>query len=1156
MLNREIYQLDPQQNRLENNGVAEVKDDQSAQALKTLRYELQTFVCDGEYQAGLDKILSAYLRNLGGQHEQPGVWISGFFGSGKSHLAKMLRALWTNQPFSDGVSARDIADLPQEVKDHFKELSNAAKRHGGLHAASGTLGSGANNNVRLALLNIVFKSAGLPEQYHQARFVLWLKKQGIFDRIKDKVETAGDSWDDELEDLYVSRSIAGALLEVDSTLGDDVKGVRQLLREQYPNVQDVTNQQMVDAIYDALSKEGQFPLTLVVLDEVQQYVGSDTDKAHQVQEVVETCCKHSIFQNKLLFVATGQSALSGMPNLQRLLGRFQIPIQLSDTDVESVIRKVILQKKASAKPKLEQMLQSHLGEISRQLRGTKIEHHQDDEKVMLADYPLLPVRRRFWERVLRIVDTTGTVSQLRNQLKVIHEAAQATADLPLGHVVPADFIYNQIAVNLLQTGVISKEIAETIGRLSAGDADDKLKSRILGLVLLIGKLPSDPTADCGVRATADMLADLLIDDLNSGKDSIRTSVPKLLQALADEGLVMPMQTSTGTEFRLQTQESAQWYDTLRQEEADLRGNMQRIENIRVDLLHKELRRQLAQVRLTQGKCNEPRQVIPCFDAELPKDAKEKVYVWVQDEIGLGITEKSFLADARSCHPGDPTIFVFVPGRNRSELTNAILAEHAAHATLENRGIPNTDAGKDARSAMETRYRDAQKQVQAFLREIFEGVQVLQAGGNEVDGNTIADRVETAAKASLIRLYRDFDAADHTGWGKVYDRASKEGGQNALEALSYSGDAEQHPVCAAIKRYIGVSKKGNEIREHFLAAPYGWPQDAIDGGLAILMATGILIAYDNRNNPVTATTLDRKQITQTSFKPESITIRPVDLIKIRGVLSSSGIDCQPGEEATKLPLLAEKGRELAKRAGGEAPLPKTPDSRIFDELARHSGNAQLKHVLDEQDAIKQAVKAWADIAQRIEGRRSDWARLKNLLDLSRGLSFHAAIQTEVDAIVSHRSLLDDPNPVSGLVQQLVNKLRDAIQFHVQAYQDRYAECLIQLQADSHWQQLSEQQKGDILGKRKLLSLAQPALNDAEAIIDSLNEVSLEQWTDRTESLSSKFDNARMEAVQLLQPKLQRISLPRKTFETEADVDTWLAEVKQQVLDKLNDGPVTF
>lgn len=1154
MLNREIYDLDPQQNRLENNGVAEVKDDQSQQALKTLRYELQTFVCDGEYQAGLDKILSAYLRNLGDGHEQPGVWISGFFGSGKSHLAKMLRALWTNQEFSDGVAARDIAELPQEVKDHFKELSIQAKRHGGLHAASGTLGAGANNNVRLALLNIVFKSAGLPEQYHQARFVLWLHKQGIFDQVKAHVEAAGDNWDDELEDLYVSSSIARALLAIDSTLADDVKGVRQLLREQYPNVQDVTNQQMVDAIFDALANDGQFPLTLIVLDEVQQYVGSDSEKAHQVQEVVETCCKSSKFKSKMLFVATGQSALSGMANLQRLLGRFQIPVQLSDTDVESVIRKVILRKKASARPQLEQVMNAHLGEISRQLRGTKIEHHRDDEKVMLADYPLLPVRRRFWEKVLRIVDTTGTASQLRNQLKVIHEAAQATADKPLGHVVAADFIYNQISVNLLQTGVISKEIAEIIGRLSAGDADDKLKSRILSLVLLIGKLPTDPTADCGVRATADMLGDLLIDDLNQGKDVIRTQVPKLLQELADDGLVMPMQTSTGTEYRLQTQESAQWYDTLRQEEADLRGNLQRVENIRVDLLHKELRRQIAQVRLTQGKCNEPRQVIPCFDPELPKDASDKIYAWVQD--GWALDEKSFMTEARSRNPSEPTIFIYVPARNRSELTNAITAEHAAQATLDKRGIPNTDAGKDARSAMETRHRDAQKQVQALLREIFEGVQVLQAGGNEVDGNSITERVESAAKASLVRLYREFDQADHPAWGKVYERASKDGGQNALEVLGYSGDAEQHPVCATIKRFIGVSKKGSEIREHFLAAPYGWPQDAIDGALYVLLASGILIASDSRNNPVTASALERKQITQASFRPESITIRPLDMIKIHGLLKACGIECQRGEEASKLPLLAEKGRELAKRAGGAAPLPAVPDTKVFDELARQSGNAQLKQVLDEQEAIKQAIQDWSDTAQRIDARRGDWTLLTSLLDVSRGLAFHAPIQAEADAISQHRSLLDDPNPATGLIKQLVSKLRDAIQFHVQAYLDQHAKCLAQLQADSHWQQLSDEQQRAILDKRKLLTLEQPTLNDAEAIIDSLSEVSLEQWTDRTESLASKFDSARLEAAELLQPKLQRISLPRKTFESEADVDAWLDEVKQQILSKLNDGPVTF
>lgn len=1150
MLNRDIYLLDPQQNRLANNGVAEVKDDQSSQALKTLRYELQTFVCDGEYEKGLEKILATYLRNLTDDHEQPGVWISGFFGSGKSHLAKMLRALWVNQAFDDGATARDIADLPEEVRAHLIELSNQAKRFGGLHAASGTLGSGANNNVRLALLNIVFKSAGLPEQYHQARFVMWLKKEGLLEQVKASVEAEGDDWLDELDDLYMSRSIAGALLEADPTLGDDIKQVRQLLKEQYPHVSDVTNTQMVNAISEALSIDGKFPLTLVVLDEVQQYVGNDSEKAHMVQEVVETCCKHPAFSNKLLFVGTGQNALSGMPNLQRLMGRFQIPIQLSDTDVESVIRKVILQKKEAAKPEIDTMLKSHLGEISRQLRGTRIEHHRDDEKVMVADYPLLPVRRRFWEKVLRIVDTTGTVSQLRNQLKVIHEAAQATADKPLGHVVPADFIYEQISVNLIQTGVISKEMGEIIGRLAAGDEDSKLKSRILSLVLLIGKLPTEPAADCGVRATAEMLSDLLIDDLNNGKDQIRTAVPKLLQQLVEDGHIMSMQTGSGTEYRVQTQESAQWHDTFRQEEADLRGNMQRVENLRMDMLHKKIRQELGQIRLTQGKTNEVRQLIPCFDSELPRDANTKIYVWIQD--GWSIDEKNFLTEARRMAPEQPTIFLYIPARNHSELTSAIIAAHAADNTLQKRGIPGTEAGKDARSAMETRKRDAERKVEALLKEVFEGVMVLQAGGNEVDGNTINERVEKAGKASVVRLYREFDSADHPGWAKVYERARKDGGQNALEAIGHKDDPEKHPVCAKIKNFIGVSKQGKEIREEFQNPPYGWSQDTVEGAVYAMVAAGVLIAEPG----LKASELERKQLPHTTFRPEKLTIRTVDLIKIRGVINAAGIKCESGEEKAKATLLADKGRELAEKASGPAPFPAKPDTSIFDEIARQSGNGQLKAILDNQEAIKNALTDWQATAEKIAKRRSDWAQLNDLLDLSKELAFYGPANELKNTIIKNRSILDEPNPVSGISKDLVTKLRDALKHRIDAYQAEYEHCLQNLNGDTHWQQLSNEQQQQILTKRSLHELEAPDISTTEALIDALNSVSLGQWSDRKESLASKFENARQEAVELLLPKVQRYSTPRVTVNTEAELDAWLEQVKKDVLAKLNDGPVTF
>ena len=91
MKNHDIYQKDPATQKLVNEGVANVNDEKTSGALRVLRYELETFVCDGQYEKGMAHILDTYLKNID-QAQQPAVWVSGFFGSGKSHLVKMLRA--------------------------------------------------------------------------------------------------------------------------------------------------------------------------------------------------------------------------------------------------------------------------------------------------------------------------------------------------------------------------------------------------------------------------------------------------------------------------------------------------------------------------------------------------------------------------------------------------------------------------------------------------------------------------------------------------------------------------------------------------------------------------------------------------------------------------------------------------------------------------------------------------------------------------------------------------------------------------------------------------------------------------------------------------------------------------------------------------------
>ena len=289
MKNREIYQKDPATRRLVNEGVANVNDEHTPLAQAVLRYELETFVCEGQYEMGLAHILDTYLKNID-QAQQPAVWVSGFFGSGKSHLVKMLRALWIDTVFDDGATARGITTLSQNISDNLKELSIQSRRHGSLHAASGTLGAGAMGSVRLALLRIIFKSVDLPEQYPVARFVLWLRHEGIAEQVRAHVEESGFDWQEELDNFYVAEGLHSALIKAKPKLYPSLESCVETLNNLYPYVQDISSDEMLKAIRMALTKEGKLPLTLVVLDEVQQYIGEDSQRSFDVQEVVESCC--------------------------------------------------------------------------------------------------------------------------------------------------------------------------------------------------------------------------------------------------------------------------------------------------------------------------------------------------------------------------------------------------------------------------------------------------------------------------------------------------------------------------------------------------------------------------------------------------------------------------------------------------------------------------------------------------------------------------------------------------------------------------------------------------------------------------------------------------------------------------------------------------
>ena len=1153
MQNRDIYVKPPKENRLVNNGVAEVSEDHSDAAQTILRHELETFVCDGQYEKGLETILDKFLLNLDAGTEQPGVWVSGFYGSGKSHLAKMLRTLWTDYQFNDGATARSLAKLPTGVFEHLKELSTQGKRYGALHAAAGKLGAGAGDKVRLALLGIVFKSKGLPEQFNQAQLVLWLKREDILSQLESELNSTGRTLTQELPHMYVSNHLAKALLKIKPDLAHTEADALKLLKEQFPQVTDITSEQMTLTIETALAEDGKFPLTLVVLDEVQQYIGTDAEKAFQIQEVTETLSKH--FNGKLLFVGTGQSALSGMPNLQRLMGRFPVQVMLGDWDVENVTRQIILAKKPSAQLDVEQVWRDNLGEISRHLRGTKLEHVTDDEKVLTSDYPLLPVRRRFWERVLRTIDTTGTVSQLRSQLRVVHESVLATADAPLGHVVSGDFLYDQIAANLVSTAQLPREVFDNVQRFAAGDDSAQLKAKLLKLIYLINKLPADAAMDIGLKATEEALADLLVTDLSAGSSELRKKLPDLLDELQNKDrLVMALAGASGTEYRLQTRESSAWYDEFRAQEAELKAAPQRVEQKRADLLKSRFGEVLKKVRVVQGKDNVERRLTPTYDDSLQKDNDKNLYLWIQD--GWQTEEKSVIAEAKAKSSDNPTLFLFLPAQHKTELTNAIVALEAARTTLQKKGSPSTEEGRDAQRSMESRQRTAEKELAELLDQLFAAVRVFQAGGQEaVDGNDLADRINRAAKSSAIRLYHQFDVADHDQWSKVLDEARK-GNLEAMKAVGHTQEADKHPVCQKLLAYIGPGKKGAEIRDNFEAPHFGWPRDAIDGALYALLSAGHIKATDTASKAVDAKSLDRAKLTQTSFQRESINITPPQLIKIRSLFSAVGVPCQPKEEQLKVPALLTKLREQAAKAGGPAPAPEAPKLTSIEAIEAQTGNAQLLELFTRYDELLELSKTWHKTADDIAKRLPVWRKLNQLLKHAKALGPYATLKAEVDAIEAQRCLLADPDPVRPLLDKTVDLLRQALNAKLAAFQQTFDQQQAQLEADADWNKLTETQQSELNTKHNLKDSEAVEIGTPEQLQDALDDCDLDHWVSRTQALPNRYEAARHAAIQLLKPNVIHVALPKRTLNDEAELKAWLLEIETLLQTKLKQGPVAL
>ncbi|HUX87344.1 MAG TPA: BREX system P-loop protein BrxC [Chloroflexota bacterium] len=1139
MKNREIFVRDPVTKGIPNDGDAKVIEPRTPQEWEVLRFELESFVCDGEYQRGLERIIATFLDHLA-KPQQPAVWVNGFYGSGKSHLVRVLEHLWRDVAFPDGVRARSLVRLPAELDALFKELTRVGKQAGGLWSAAGTLAAGTNA-IRPTLLSILFRSAGLPEQYPAARLVLWLKTEGYLDAVEASVQKRGKTLENDLRNMYVSPVLADALLEAVPGLAASATEVHALLRAQYPPVSDITDDELRHTMAEVLSLQsdtsGKVPLTLLVFDELQQFIANDPTRTLQVQNVVEACTAQ--FGSQILFVATGQSALQSTTELQKLQGRFTVRVSLSDTDVEKVVREVVLRKAPEKVSAVRNLLDLASGEIDRQLAGTRIGRQASDGSDRVSDYPLLPVRRRFWERVLRAIDSAGTAGQLRTQLQIVYESTRDVAEQILGTVIPADAIFWKLETVMTQNTILDRDLATMIHGLNQGGSDGLLRMRLAALIFLISKLPTEGPAATGIRSTAELLADLLVDDLTTPSADLRQRVPVLLEELVQRGTLMLV----GDEYGLQTPESAEWDRAFRDRYAKLFADDVRLASDRSAALKTAIGQALKGLNLIQGASKVARKYELHFGSEAPMANSGGVPIWIRD--GWSVSEKTVREEAQAAGVQSPILYVFLPRFEADDLKQSLASQVAADETIKTQPDPQTQGGRDARAAMVSRVDIEQRKVNTSVDKIIKSGRIYQGGGNELVGNGFAAVIKDGVDASLVRLYREFSAADQAGWDKVVSRAT-DGAADALSALGYGAEIDKHPVCQAVRTFVGgAGKKGSEIQRHFQASPYGWSKDAIDGALLVLLAGGFFRASQN-GQPIHAKGLTRPQIGGIDFLSEGITISAPQRIDLRNLAAGMGLTVKPGEEAGGVARILDRLVDLARSAGGNPPLPARPDDAPIRTLQALGGNAQLAAVHEQRAQLLAWSKGWSNLGESIRRREPEWNRLSALLDFARDLPIAAAVEPSVEAIKANHALLDDPDPAAPVMAQLASALRAALrEAHDRLKGLRDGEVGT-LEASADWSQIGQIDRTQIRTTNGLQPVPPLDLGSDESLLAALTTAPLREWEDRIIALPARVAKAREQVAKLLEPTAVSVRLPGATVRNVPELEKYLEQLHSKLL----------
>ena len=996
----------------------------------------------------LDEFLEHYTDTFRRDTDEVGVWISGYFGSGKSHLAKIM-ALLAENPEIRGVrtAERFEARVPQTERRDSIVRSLRQLNRGRTEVLAfnlNTIQDAKKHDFAYLLLSQFYKARGYCTNLTYARVIeTEVDRAGRLDELHRTIEElSGKPWAEiQRNPTFYLRFFYEAASRVAPEHFASADEVRTAL-EHAEKGELVNVAFLVRECLGYLDRQNALdpsrPTRLLwVLDETGQWIEADKGRLSAVQAFIEELAMMG--KGRVMAIVTTHGDMSAIyaearaleAEMKKIAGRFWLTPALTTENIELVLEERLLKKSGAGEQALRELYRSRGGTICDlgELADANQKMPPCTEETFVRYYPFFPYQVHLIPEIVKSLRSKGghgeqmsgsTRTLLGIVQDVLRDGRRPYLDRDPGVLVSFDEFYFN-----LERSEIKPDVRTDISKIVERTGGTDLTRRVAEVLYLIRELPYIPR-------TADNLARLLVEDVNQDLATVRTAVQAELERLKKAQLV----SQSGAEFEYLTGERRSFEEEVTTVEQDLHA-----EDLTPRLLAQFVRSEkrdhyddwLGPAELTYLSTRFPVSLV--VDGRPVPTTSGAVTLDVTTPYGRLRRGEDDLVQMSLENPR--TLYVLsgqVPG------LPALLARYLAMQEVATSWKGSSQRSEEARAlARERETTDLVKLRQQVIQGLTDGIRAstLIFRGAETpvpqrNGSTPKDALHALLGERLGTIYTRFDQVKHRvtdDQRAILDTLGGSGPRNPdARALSLydpgSGTLNEHAALVdAILTHLRVEYQkgqkvaGSALLKTFHDPEFGWDPNAVRVAVAALAREGkVEVSVEKKpiRNPADPELLATLRIRARFEKAEVTPAGEVDTADVRTarqvlvrLAGTTKIDETAPAISQALASMADAAREKARpvtiwASGAGLPLPKafTDGLAAFDEITGYPSPAlRVKEIVKQQETLTAGRDAIDLYAAFREKDGAAFVTLKEFVATLEGLAAFIVDRPGVDGCVT-------------------------------------------------------------------------------------------------------------------------------------------------------------